>query len=105
MSSEIQLQRSLPLGNYRQASDVIDEDSMATVQLFDGETTYTTNARKEGLRSLRVRHANRRLTFCPRAETERLGEIRGLKKKILKLISSPCVNIYSVNCNWKCTAS
>ena len=82
MSSVIPLQLSLPLDNYKRASEVIGEDSMATVQLFDGETTYKTNERKEALRSLlRVPNANGDVTFCPRAETERLVEMRGLGKK------------------------
>jgi hypothetical protein len=77
--SEIPLQRSLPLDNYRRASDVISEDSMATMQLFDGETTYKTEERKDALRTiLRVR--NEGTKFCPRAETERLVEMRGLGK-------------------------
>lgn len=45
MSSVIPLQRSLPLDNYKRASEVIGEDSMATVQPFDGDTTYKTKER------------------------------------------------------------
>ena len=77
--SEIALQRSLPLDKYRRASDVISEESMATIQLFDGETTYVTKERKEALRTI-LRVPKDGTKFCPRAETERLVEMRGLAK-------------------------
>jgi hypothetical protein len=79
--SEIPLQRTLLSENYRLASDVISDCSMATMQLFDGETTYTTKERKEALQSiLRVSNAHESTKFCPRAETERVVQMRGLGK-------------------------
>lgn len=77
--SEIALQRSLPLDKHRRASDVISEESMATIQLFGGETTYITKERKEALRTILCIPKDG-TKFCLRAETERLVKMRGLAK-------------------------
>ncbi|KAL7553023.1 hypothetical protein ACHAWF_016264 [Thalassiosira exigua] len=90
-SIDILLQRSLlkrggTLSNFLfggrlQARDVIDEDSMASLQLFSGESTYATEDRKEALKSLlRVRKTKEGARFCPRTAAESLVEMRGLLK-------------------------
>ena len=62
------------------ADSTISDISMASLQLFAGETSYETEKRKEALKSiLRIRKSSEAL-FCPRAETERLVEMRGLAK-------------------------
>jgi hypothetical protein len=68
----------LPYIHTIRASGFISEESMATMQLFNGETTYGTEERKKALRSiLHVRKTHQGTKFCPRAVTERLVEMRG----------------------------
>ncbi|KAL7529300.1 hypothetical protein ACHAXR_002884 [Thalassiosira sp. AJA248-18] len=89
-SNEILLQRTLPknnivlknlFGGRLEARDVINEISMASLQLFAGESTYATEERKEALKSLlRARQTNMGEKFCPRTEAERMVEMRGQGK-------------------------
>jgi len=65
----------------REASDVISDDEMASLQLFAGESTYATEERKYALQSmLRVHQTKGGVRFCPRTEAERIVEMRGLGK-------------------------
>ena len=78
MSEVPLLHTLLPYKHTLRASDFISEESMATMQLFNGETTYGTKERKKVLTSiLRVRNTQQGMKFCPRAATERLVEMRG----------------------------
>lgn len=65
----------------REATDIISDDEMASLQLFAGESTYATEERKYALHSmLRVRQTKGGARFCPRTEAERIVEMRGLGK-------------------------
>lgn len=65
-------------GGSLEAGDIISEVSMASLQLFAGESTYTTVERKEALKFvLRVCQTKGGLRFCPRTETERIVQMRG----------------------------
>ena len=78
MSEVPLLHTLLPYKHTLRASDFISEESMATMQLFNSETTYGTKERKKVLTSiLRVRNTQQGMKFCPRAATERLVEMRG----------------------------
>lgn len=79
ISSEIALVLDANLlgGRLERGFEAISDTTMASLQLFAGECSYATKERKEALKSmLRVRKAG----FCPRAESERMVEMRGLGK-------------------------
>ncbi len=52
MSEVPLLHTLLPYKHTLRASDIISEESMATMQLFNGETTYGTKERKKVLTSI-----------------------------------------------------
>ena len=65
-------------GQTLSADNIIKEESMSSLQLFAGEATYATEARKEALKAILRQCFDH--NFCPLAEARRFVEIRGNDK-------------------------
>lgn len=62
----------------KEAKDMVSEESMSSLQLFAGETTFTTDLRKDALKLLlRVGQEKNGERFCPLTAARNLAEIRG----------------------------
>jgi len=60
---------------------VTDDQSMASLQLFSGDATYSTSMRKDALKSvLRVKKEGEDDDYCPKTQAEELLEMRGKEK-------------------------
>jgi hypothetical protein len=67
-----------PKKNTVQAVDLVEEDSMSSMQLFAGEARYLTDTRRDALKSL-LRPCLK-TNSCPLTEARRFVEMRGNEK-------------------------